>query len=63
MTNHVSKHNLCNYTNMERLFIAEATIPKKLIKDICYDTVTTLSSCAGFREKQSNNRMIDSHLA
>ena len=42
---------------MELIFIAEATIQKQ----ICYDITPTSGSSAGYREKQSHNRMIDSH--
>jgi len=44
---------------MESIFIAEAIIKKQ----ICYAITPTSSSSANYREKQSHNHMIDSHLA
>jgi len=49
---------------MESIFIAEATIQiKKWMKGICYDIAPILRRSAGYVEKQSNIRMIDSHMA
>jgi len=33
------------------------------MKGICQDTTPIVGSCAGYREKGSHNRMIDSHWA
>jgi len=33
------------------------------MKDICYDITLSLGRSAGYREKRSHNRVIDSHWA
>jgi len=47
------------------IFIAEPTIQKqqKVLQGICYGITPTLNTSADYREKQSHNCMMYSHLA
>ena len=61
---HISNRSLCIYTYMKNLFIAEATIQKQNVNERHLPRhYSILVSSAGCREKQSHNRMIDSHWA